>query len=265
MEYPNLAGIATDNLVESKGGKGFSASYINWARTMNLLHVHAPGWQPNMLVTGAGNHVFPSPGGGGYIMIQFVNGHDAGVTQAWPQAIMDNRNNDIPYEKITARDITDSHRRGVCAAAAGLFGLAYELWAKMPLEPYQRQDRPEPVPAQDTAQLGVAATAKKLGIPGEPKEQATTPEDLSSIEDSELTSKNLGEILLGHSIKLDGEDNYRPPDRNEIKTAVRKFLGKTMSTNVPFSQLKANEKRLTIHAAKTGKLWTVAGYDCLPF
>ena len=40
----------------------------------------------------------------------------------------------IPLERITARDITDTHRRGVCMAAAFTFGLAYELWAKLPLE-----------------------------------------------------------------------------------------------------------------------------------
>ena len=47
---------------------------------------------------------------------------------------MDNRNQAIPLDKITARDITDTHRRGVCMAAAFTFGLAYELWAKLPLE-----------------------------------------------------------------------------------------------------------------------------------
>ena len=47
---------------------------------------------------------------------------------------MDHRNNAIPYEKITARDVTDTQRRGTCLAASFVFGLAYELWAKMPLE-----------------------------------------------------------------------------------------------------------------------------------
>ena len=42
---------------------------------------------------------------------------------------MDNRNNAIPFDKITARDITDTHRRGLAMAAALQFGLASELWA----------------------------------------------------------------------------------------------------------------------------------------
>lgn len=58
---------------------------------------------------------------------------------------MDVRNAAIPIDKITARDITDTHRRGVCMAAAFTFGLAYELWAKLPLESgYAEQEAPTP-------------------------------------------------------------------------------------------------------------------------
>ena len=47
---------------------------------------------------------------------------------------MDNRNKSIDFDSITSRDITDTQRRGMCMAAAMTFGLAYELWAKMPME-----------------------------------------------------------------------------------------------------------------------------------
>lgn len=66
-------------------------------------------------------------------MIRFVH-EDGSVRPAYPQSIMDNRNQAIPLDKITSRDITDTHRRGACMAAAMEFGLGYELWAKMPLE-----------------------------------------------------------------------------------------------------------------------------------
>ena len=56
------------------------------------------------------------------------------ATPEVPQAIMDHRNNAISYDKITARDVTDTQRRGACLVAAMQFGLAHELWAKMPLE-----------------------------------------------------------------------------------------------------------------------------------
>ena len=112
---PNLAGVATANLVEQIGTGRFTASYINWSRTMALLREHAPGWQPEL------------------------------VNAPVPQAIMDVRNAAIPIDKITARDITDTHRRGVCMAAAFTFGLAYELWAKLPLESgYAEQETPTP-------------------------------------------------------------------------------------------------------------------------
>jgi len=130
---PNLAGVATADLVETIGSGSYKASYINWARTMHLLHQHAPGWSVDAVPNAEGGLVHKAPGGGGWLMIRFVH-IDGTVTPAKPQAIMDHRNNAISYDKITARDVTDTHRRGACMAAAMEFGLGYELWAKMPLE-----------------------------------------------------------------------------------------------------------------------------------
>lgn len=132
-ELPNLAGIATADLVEKLGGGSFSASYINWSRTMQLLRQHAPGWMPALMNDKDGNGPLHRAPIGAYLVIGFHH-MDGRETMGVPQAIMDNKNNAIPYDKITARDITDTHRRGVCMAAAFTFGLAYELWAKLPLE-----------------------------------------------------------------------------------------------------------------------------------
>lgn len=132
MSIPNLAGIATADLVEQIGGSGFKASYINWARTLHLLHVHAPGWLPELVPNNTGGIVHEAPVGA-FLLIYFRH-PEHGTTPPVPQAIMDTRNAAIPVPKITARDITDTHRRGTCMAAALTFGLAYELWAKMPLE-----------------------------------------------------------------------------------------------------------------------------------
>lgn len=129
---PNLAGVATQDLVEQISGGGFKASYINWARTLHLLHQHAPGWLPELVDGPDGDVVHRAPAGA-YLLIRFRHA-EGGVTPSVPQAIMDARNHAIPYDKITARDVTDTHRRGACMAAALTFGLAYELWAKMPLE-----------------------------------------------------------------------------------------------------------------------------------
>lgn len=128
---PNLAGIAPSDLVESIGTGKYAASYINWSRTVQLLRDHAPGWLPELVPAQDGGLLHPAPNGS-YLMVRFRHGDF--TTPPVPQAVMDNRNQAIPLDKITARDITDTHRRGVCMAAAFTFGLAYELWAKLPLE-----------------------------------------------------------------------------------------------------------------------------------
>ena len=130
---PNLAGVASKDLVESIGTGRFSAAYINWSRTMNLLRTHAPGWLVDYVPSIDGSLLHKAPVGA-YLLIRFQNMEKGTVTPALPQAVMDHRNNAIPYEKITARDVTDTQRRGMCMAAAMHFGLAYELWAKMPME-----------------------------------------------------------------------------------------------------------------------------------
>lgn len=143
--FPNLAGIATDDLVESIGTNNFKASYINWSRTMHLLRTHAPGWLPELVQAESGSIIHRAPVGA-FLLIRFVN-TEGKATPPVPQAIMDSRNTAVPFEKVTARDVTDTHRRGVCMAAALTFGLAYELWAKIPLESgYAEQAQPEQSP-----------------------------------------------------------------------------------------------------------------------
>jgi hypothetical protein len=140
VQIPNLAGIATTDLVETIGAGSFKASYINWSRTLQLLREHAPGWLPETVSNAEGSLLHAAPVGC-YLLIRFRNGEQ--VTPAVPQAIMDTRNAAIPHDKITARDLTDTHRRGVCLAAAMTFGLAYELWAKLPLESGYEEDKKE--------------------------------------------------------------------------------------------------------------------------
>jgi hypothetical protein len=149
-QYPNLAGIATDNLIEKIGGSGFQASYINWSRTMHLLREHAPGWLPETVPNGDGGLLHRAPVGA-YLLIRFVHA-DGRTTPSVPQSIMDNKNNSIALERITSRDVTDTQVRGICKAAALLFGLAYELWAKMPLESgYAEQEKPAKRDGQPTS------------------------------------------------------------------------------------------------------------------
>ena len=147
-DIPNLAGIATADLVEKIGGGNFQASYINWSRTLHLLRTHAPGWLPELVTTASGAVVHEAPIGA-FLLIRFRHA-DGTVTPEVPQAIMDPRNAAIPTAKVTARDITDTHRRGVCMAAALTFGLAYELWAKVALESGYGEAAEQEAPVQVT-------------------------------------------------------------------------------------------------------------------
>src|SRR5690606_14038474 len=72
VTIPNLAGVATSDLVEKIGGGNFSASYINWARTLHLLRENAPGWLPELMLAPDGSILHRSPVGG-FLLIRFVN------------------------------------------------------------------------------------------------------------------------------------------------------------------------------------------------
>ena len=178
-EIPNLAGVATKDLVEQIGSSKFSASYINWARTIHLLHQHAPGWMVNYVTNNDGGLVHKAPGNGGYLLIGFE--HISGTaTPPLPQAVMDHRNNPIPFDKISARDITDTQRRGMCMAAAMTFGLAYELWAKMPLESGYAAPEPEAEMTSRPPNKTITKTersAEELSKVTDPAEEPLTDEE----------------------------------------------------------------------------------------
>lgn len=131
-EFPNLAGVVTQDLVESIGTGKYSAAYVNWSRTHQLLRSNAPGWSVETKEAPDGGILFRAPVGG---YLQLRAAHSDGTVGPWvPQAIMNNSNKDIDFEKIGARNITDTQRRGSCMCLAYTFGLAGEIWAKMKLE-----------------------------------------------------------------------------------------------------------------------------------
>ena len=164
MEFPNLAGVVTKDLVESIGTGKFSAAYVNWSRTLQLLRQHAPGWSVETKEAADGGILFKAPVGG-YLQLRAV--HSDGTVGPWvPQAIMDNRNKDIAFDKIGARDITDTQRRGSCLCLAYTFGLAAELWAKMKLENGWGVSEDEgAAPAPKAATKAPTAAAAKVSEP----------------------------------------------------------------------------------------------------
>jgi hypothetical protein len=143
--FPDLSRVITAADVSTKGTGSYGADYVNWAKVAHLLQVHAQGWQFHLRMSPEGFHVWKAPNGTGYMVGYFVSSE--GLESAdFPQAVMDNRNNPVPFEKITARDVTDTHRRALCAAACFTFGLAYQLWAKEKVEdPQQRGEQSKAV------------------------------------------------------------------------------------------------------------------------
>jgi len=131
---PDLSGLISKEDLHKKGS---FATYMNWARTTQYLRENAPGWD-FYLEPKNEEYVWAAPNGTGYLMCFFQNGEKK--TPLFPFPIMDNRNNPLPLEKISARDVSDSHRRGLCACAAFVFGLAYELWARIEIEEAEKVD-----------------------------------------------------------------------------------------------------------------------------
>ena len=147
MTIPNLAGEIKASDVHSKGTGKFAADYVAWAKTAEILHRKAPGWDYHLSLAHDGGFVHKAPDGTGYV-IGYFTGPDDQRTSDFPYACMDNRNMAIPAEKISARVLTDTHRRSLCAAAAFHFSLAYELWAREEIEDSEAPASAKTTPAQ---------------------------------------------------------------------------------------------------------------------
>jgi hypothetical protein len=221
-DFPNLGGVITPDDISSKGTGSYAADYVNWAKIAHLLHVHAPGWQFALRTAPDGGHAWQAPDGSGYVVGYFQNGDQ--ITPDFPQACMDNRNNPIPAERITARTLTDTHRRCLCTAAAFTFGLGYELWARVEVENPMRDDD---APAASPSKPQVAKTTPAKRPPGNPIPGA---ERLSAAEVQELVQAvvKLNEEQRSGVVAAFQEKFCLPADKKAadyIKTAAhRDFL-----------------------------------------
>tara|TARA_R100001443_G_scaffold4312_1_gene12747 strand:+ start:730 stop:1359 length:630 start_codon:yes stop_codon:yes gene_type:complete len=150
MTYPRLDDVVKADDVSKKGGGNFAADYVNWARIAAYLREHAPGWQPCAKPAADGGIVHRAPDGSCYLLIGFEYGlavnleDEACETQYIPHAVMDHRMN--AKQQPDARDISDAFVRGMCKAAALLFGLGWKLWSKD--DPMERE---APAPKPKTA------------------------------------------------------------------------------------------------------------------
>ena len=168
---PNLGSVISAADIDKKGTGSYAADYVNWARTAQLLRENAPGWQFHLRPTADGQHVWQAPNGTGYVVGYFEG--PGGATPDFPQAVMDNRNAAVPLDKIDARDLTDTHRRCLCTAAAAQFGLAWQLWAKEPVENPHRDEPTAPAkPAANPPAARQAAPTRQAPTRQAPVRQA---------------------------------------------------------------------------------------------
>ena len=138
--FPNLSNVITTDDVSQKGTGSYKADYVNWCRVSKLLLDHCPGWQFHLAHYVDSSHVWKAPNGTGYV-VGYFTGPNGERTPDFPQAVMDNRNNPVVYEKVTARDVTDTHRRALAACSAFTFGLAWQLWAREEVENPHREEK----------------------------------------------------------------------------------------------------------------------------
>jgi hypothetical protein len=170
MTIPNLAGVITKADIDTKGSGTYAASYVNWAKVAHLLHEQAPGWEFHLQPTDAGSLIWQAPDGTAFV-IGYFTGPDDQATADFPFPAMGNRNEPIAFDKVSARTLSDTHRRALCAAAAFTFGLGYELWAKEEVENPHREDKAAPetakapviCPMPTQAKLEPAPVAKAKG------------------------------------------------------------------------------------------------------
>jgi hypothetical protein len=212
MTYPNLAGVITKDDVHSKGTGSYAASYVAWARIANHLHTHAPGWEFHLKPSPDRDHIWKAPDGSGYL-VGYFTGPDDQATADFPFPVMDNRNNAIQFDKISARALTDAHRRALCACAAFTLSLGYELWAKE--EVAEAGAVPVAAPAAPAeAKAKPAAKTKQEPVAAPP---ASAPAAISA-EDMPITEEEYN-LVIG----LLSEVHQNTPDKiADLTKAFRK-------------------------------------------
>ena len=194
LKIPNLAGVITKADVDTKGSGSYAASYVNWAKVAHLLHEHAPGWDFHLRPALDGTLLHRAPDGTAFVVGEFIGPDDERLA-SFPFPCMDNRNNPIQLERVSARILTDTHRRAMCACAAFSFGLAYELWAKDPVEDPHRDEQATSAPAKPAPKAAPKAAAKPSSKP-EPAAPAAAPEPQQQAPDGQPITEDERQLCV---------------------------------------------------------------------
>ena len=209
---PNLGGILTTGDLYKKGKFDYSA----WAKTAQRIRENAPNWYFALQPNSEGDFVWKTPNNTGLLMGYFQNVITGIKLPLYPYAITEGPNRPIVYDKISANDIQNSHRRCLCACACYSFGDAFELWARVEVKELDQE--------QKETKEGITRT------PNEPNQQ---PEPVESIED-----KNYGkpiaqpalEAVVGKMMNL--TEKY-PTLKDGVINKFKKQYGITTKTIGP--------------------------------
>jgi hypothetical protein len=212
LKIPNLAGVITKADIDTKGTGSYAASYVNWAKVAHLLHEHAPGWDFRLSMAPDGGLLHQAPDGTAYV-IGYFDGPEGEMLATFPFPCMDNRNNPIQLEKVSARILTDTHRRAMCACAAFSFGLAYELWAKDPVEDPHREEQAPKAAVKPASKPAAKAAAK----PAEP--EASAPAAAPEAPAAEAQDQPISEDERQLCIQL--LKDLKPTERNSLIVAFK--------------------------------------------
>ena len=157
---PNLGGILTTGDLYKKGKFDYSA----WAKTAQRIRENAPNWYFALEPNKDGDFVWKQPDNTGLLMGYFQNVVTGIKLPLFPYAITNNINKPIDYEKISANDVQNSHRRCLCACGCYSFGDAFELWAGLEIEDAKKE---EALPEKEDR---IKRTPDKPNDKGEPVE-----------------------------------------------------------------------------------------------
>ena len=184
---PNLGGILTTGDLYKKGKFDYSA----WAKTAQRIRENAPNWYFALQPNSEGDFVWKTPNNTGLLMGYFQNVTTGIKLPLYPYAITEGANKPIPYEKISANDIQNSHRRCLCACACYSFGDAFELWARVEVKEEDQEQTPPPpkvgtseTPTKPNQQLAPVSEKAKTDPPISREARTLLLEQLQSLDKS---------------------------------------------------------------------------------
>lgn len=210
VEVPNLWGVIKPEDVSHKYG---GVDYMPWILVKKYVKEFAPGWEFRLLPLqdeDQPNFLHKAPNGTAYVLAQWFHKPTGFKLPEFIHSVMDHKNKPVPYENVDARLLTDTHRRAMASSAADAFGLAGELWARMPIEdPYRDLEdaKPKsnpfkgqkPAKAQKPAKSKAEQTveyAQGLGVTLEIIQKWSGLETIEAVIEHPEKSKEFRELLL---------------------------------------------------------------------